>query len=119
LIKKPAVGWNPAEYCYSEVATGYGNQSYAGGKLDGTPEGRKISVSPNPTTDLINITTDEVGITQKIELFNNNGARVYSADVSGSNSQNHEISLGDLPAGVYFVNVHLFNGVKAFKVIKQ
>jgi len=130
LVKKPAVGWNPAEYCYSEVATGYGNQSYAGGKLDGTPleadtpglatEGRKISISPNPTTDLINITTDEFGITQKIEVFSSTGARVYSADVTGSNTQNHEISLRDLPAGVYFVNVHLFDGAMTVeKIIKQ
>jgi len=114
----------PNGQCYSKVASGNGSVNYRGARLqeispDMIKEVGTVNVSPNPATDLININIDRLEDAQKIELFNSNGVNVYSSDITDNTKQTYQISLKDLPSGIYFVNVHQSNGIKSVKVIKQ
>lgn len=112
------------KHCYSKVAFGYGNINTGADKLMSEQlQTQALMVSPNPATNLITVTlnlndNNKQNI-NKIELYNNIGEIVYSEDLNRYSKHTHQISIKDLPAGVYFVNVHQANKIETIKVIKQ
>ena len=77
-------------YFYSEKA------------ISGVPENHDspIKIYPNPANDYITVETDIFG-TSKLELFDIQGSKVFSLDISG----NKQISVSQLKTGLYFYRV--------------
>lgn len=78
-------------------------------------ENNHIKVYPNPTKDLLTITTDS--LLSRINITDINGRVVMNQKVS-SNS-NLELDLSSLNKGMYFVNVQTDTGSETVKVVKQ
>ncbi len=74
-----------------------------------------ISVFPNPVKDVVNIRNSK-NIDLKISLINTTGETIK---VINSISDNIQINMSGLPAGIYFININ--NGEASFiqKIIKQ
>ena len=70
-----------------------------------------LSVFPNPTTNIINITSDVK--VNKVTIFNITG------QVVGEYNSTTTIDINELATGIYFVNVATDNGSKNIKVIKE
>jgi hypothetical protein len=66
----------------------------------------KLSVYPNPATNVVNITNTVNAIISKIEMTDLNGRVVMSQNINATNGQ---VSISDLAVGVYQV---LINGGK-------
>lgn len=76
----------------------------------------EISVSPNPTDELINIRFIEysdIELPMTVELISSNG-ELISRDVCDE-IQDLKIIVGDLPIGYYFLQI----GQNTFKILKQ
>ncbi|MEO8516712.1 MAG: T9SS type A sorting domain-containing protein [Flavobacterium sp.] len=77
----------------------------------------KISVFPNPATNVVNISNaDNLDIT-KVEMVDING-RVIKA-VTPKTMSNIEINISDLTSGVYFMNIKTNEGMTTKKIIKE
>ncbi len=75
-----------------------------------------FNVFPNPTKDNITINLLQDVVKAKVEILNTMGQKVYSSNISlGDN----DISIADLPSGLYVVKI--IDGAKASvkKIIKQ
>lgn len=72
-----------------------------------------ISLYPNPTSSIVNISIDEVAKDMQIEIFNASGQLVASAIAKQGENK---FDLGDLPKGVYLIKVPSY---KMSKVIKK
>jgi hypothetical protein len=74
----------------------------------GTPEAptaENIKVYPNPAKDIVNVISYETGGIQAIDLVNLYGKTVRSYnnfDLGGSSAK---LTVGDIPAGVYFLRI--------------
>ena len=66
--------------------------------LDEYSPGEKISVYPNPVTDLLNIRTASEGLS--IELVQPDGRRIYA---SGMTDRSKTIDMSGLPPGIYLL----------------
>ncbi len=81
------------------------------------PEGSKLAVFPNPTTDVLNITNLNGGFAGAT-LTDLNGRTVKT--IAGKAGNEIQISIADLAAGVYMLNVTSNEGaVSTSKVIKK
>ncbi|MDG1332031.1 MAG: T9SS type A sorting domain-containing protein [Crocinitomicaceae bacterium] len=79
-------------------------------------EQSKLNVYPNPTNNLITLSSNDVQI-ERIQLINLQSQLVFSEETS---SKKVEINLEDYPSGIYFVSAELSNGQTVTKkVIKQ
>ena len=58
-------------------------------------------ISPNPTAEFLNITTNNTQSTANFQLFDNLGRLVFETDVSNFK----QISLKNLPNGIYFAKL--------------
>jgi IgA Peptidase M64/Secretion system C-terminal sorting domain len=69
-------------------------------------------ISPNPVSDVINITGNTDYNTEvKIELYNEIGAKMYEYQLKNvENAYEHSFSIRDLPNGTYIVILNLPNG---------
>lgn len=112
--------------CYSKVAYGFGNINNGEDKLISGHAGLNtslISVSPNPTNNLITVKLNFAETTQEfannIALYNSNGAVVYSKNLDDYSMPIHQISMADLSPGIYFVTVQTADNVASVKVIKR
>ncbi len=80
-------------------------QSYSVGLAEKqVPKKAVITISPNPTTDFLNIKITNPlsgNNTESIEIFNIIGKKVMT--VSLSKGENNKISLNNLSAGIYFI----------------
>lgn len=69
-----------------------------------------VSISPNPATNVLNITTDEQ--IQKVEIYSINGALVNSGN-------QNVIDISDLNQGMYLLTVQTSTGTTQTKFIKE
>ena len=88
-------------------------------KLKLLPEGISIymngvetSVFPNPATDMITVKTNV--LINSIQIFNNMGQVVYTANVNGEITT---INTTNLNAGIYFIKVNTVAGSQNVKVV--
>lgn len=72
------------------------------------------TVSPNPATDMINVTLNNVN---SLKLVDINGRVVYSENVNNKN--NTTINMSNLAKGIYSLQVITSTGVETKKVVKQ
>ena len=79
-------------------------------------EGVGLIVSPNPATNVINISDTFGDIYKNVELFNALGARVTSAMV---NSKTYQLDIANLASGLYMLVVTTDEGVKRQQIIKE
>ncbi|WP_298143089.1 T9SS type A sorting domain-containing protein [Flavobacterium sp.] len=81
------------------------------------PDGTKLAVFPNPTTDILNITNLTNGFASA-NVTDLNGRVVKS--VAGTVANEAQISIADLAAGIYLLNVTSNEGsVSTVKVVKK
>ncbi|MEO1448249.1 MAG: T9SS type A sorting domain-containing protein, partial [Bacteroidota bacterium] len=78
----------------------------------------QVSLSPNPTRGPVSISLRQVNVVQQIELFNQKGQQLFSRKISPQ-EVDIQLSLNELPAGLYFVQAHSTRGTQSFKLIKQ
>ncbi|MES2138716.1 MAG: GEVED domain-containing protein [Bacteroidota bacterium] len=80
-----------------------------------------ISVYPNPTTGLFNITTSNANFTQlTISVLDIQGKEVFTtSDKNYSVNYNKQINLEGLAKGIYFIKLNTGAGVKTQKLIIQ
>lgn len=71
-----------------------------------------ITLYPNPTSDYLNIRSDKN--IKKVELFDISGKLVLSSKL-----ENHRISVGKFPKGIYIVKIYTDNEVLSSKFIKN
>lgn len=76
-----------------------------------------LKVYPNPTNQLLNINTYDGVYIQKIELINTLGQK--HLEQSYPNLENVQIDVQQLPAGIYYLNVHSNKGlmIQSFQVL--
>jgi len=74
----------------------------------------KMSIYPNPTSGMLNITSNEE--IDSVEIFNSIGNTVVSSKVVGNSSA---IDMSNLPNGMYFVRVSTANGIETVKVVLE
>ena len=74
----------------------------------------EMSIYPNPTTGMLNITSNEE--IDSVEIFNSVGTAVISSKVAGNNPA---IDMSNLPNGMYFVRVYTANGIETVKVVLE
>jgi hypothetical protein len=82
--------------------------------LDLTAENVLI-VYPNPVTDELQITSDELRIGDIIELFDINGRRVFSHQISQLLNRHFTIDMSPFPSGIYILRI----GEQAVRIVKQ
>jgi hypothetical protein len=75
----------------------------------------KLSVFPNPSSDVVRIQTEGLSIT-KVELIDITGKRAL---VAAPNNSKHDISVSELAAGIYTVRVVTNNGVAVSRLVKN
>ena len=78
-----------------------------------------ISVYPNPTSGLFNISASNANFTQlTISVLDIQGKEVYNtSDKNNSNNYNKEINLDGLAKGIYYIKLNTGNAVKVQKVV--
>ena len=74
----------------------------------------EMSIYPNPTNGMLNITSNEE--IDSVEIFNSVGTAVISSTVAGNSSS---IDMSNLPNGMYFVRVYTANGIETVKVVLE
>lgn len=74
----------------------------------------EMSIYPNPTSGMLNITSNEE--INSVEIFNSIGNTVVSSKVAGNSSA---IDMSNLPNGMYFVRVSTLNGIETVKVVLE
>ena len=91
-----------------------GNKIFYSNMILGTPEvsKSKISVYPNPATDLVVI--ENLKPNSSLELIDNSGKLVKS--ISNNKTIKTEINIKNLPSGIYYLKV---DGQSAQKIVKK
>lgn len=77
----------------------------------------KFSIYPNPASSLLNISIGEFVIKAKISVFNFQGNLLISDEIIQSNQ--HQVDLSSIPAGVYFIQIASEKATKRMKFIKK
>lgn len=78
-------------------------------------ETMKVDVFPNPTNDLLNISVStEIN---SMEIINVLGQQVMNIPVT--NTSEYQISIKQLPSGIYFLNVKGNNFIKTERILKN
>lgn len=99
---------NDPDDCFSN---GFGGSILEYGK-------KQIVVSPNPVTDILNVSFDNVLKTiTSIELFTMNGTPLRQQLITEGMS-NIELYLGNLPSGIYLLKIKSIDGINTVKIIK-
>ena len=83
----------------------------------GLPENskaQKLVLYPNPVTNVLNITTSEATIIEKVSLYNLTGQLIKSVE-----GNQKTVDMSDLSSGNYFVKIQTNQGVINKKVIKK
>ena len=75
---------------------------------------QKLVLYPNPATNVLNITTSEATIIEKVSLYNLTGQLIKSVE-----GNQKTVDMSDLSSGNYFVKIQTNKGVINKKVIKK
>ncbi|MBK9423666.1 MAG: T9SS type A sorting domain-containing protein [Bacteroidetes bacterium] len=70
--------------------------------VNGNPDTHFQNVSPNPASDYIELTVDDVESSYQVTIFNITGEAIIKIEMEGND---RKISIADLSRGIYFVNV--------------
>jgi len=76
----------------------------------------KLSVYPNPATNVVNISNDINAIITAVEMTDLNGRVVKTQNVNATNGQ---IAIGDLSAGMYMMKIKTDQGTAVKKIVKE
>ncbi|MDP4282542.1 MAG: T9SS type A sorting domain-containing protein, partial [Bacteroidota bacterium] len=76
----------------------------------------KISVYPNPATEIITIKVPEGNTKVRIKIENIDGVEIMQKEIFESKVT---MGIGDLPRGLYFIRIMSENGMQVAKFIKQ
>lgn len=77
-----------------------------------------FQIFPNPATNLVTVNlTNTTNSNGSIKIINNLGSIVKIIDLGNDAIINKEISINDLPKGIYFVKTHLGNSSSSRKLI--
>lgn len=77
----------------------------------------KLSVYPNPTTGLVNISNDNNSSLTSVSIADLNGRTVKSLKLNGETTS--QINIADLSAGVYMMTISSDQGTATKKIIKN
>jgi len=77
-----------------------------------------ISIYPNPSNGVFNIAIPMIQNEITVEIYTIQ-SQLVSRKYYTVNNGKVEINMDDNPTGIYIVQVHLENNIKAFKIIKQ
>lgn len=77
----------------------------------------KLSVYPNPSNDIVNISSDSNVLLSNLNITDLNGRTVKTVKLNGEASA--QISISDLSAGVYMMNINSDQGSATKKIIKN
>jgi hypothetical protein len=75
-----------------------------------------VSISPNPTNDIVNINSDYV--INQIAIFSSAGQLIKQVAYT-TKSKNATVNLSDLDAGIYMVNIGTEGGIVVKKVVVE
>ena len=84
-----------------------------------TPDASTLSIHPNPTNDIINISIDKITSDVQVVIYNNIGQVVYNQRETIENGMNTTINLSGLATGTYILQVRSDEDVWTKKVIKR
>ena len=84
-----------------------------------TPAEAKLSIHPNPTNDVINVSIDNVSSDVQIMVYNSVGQMVYMQNETVENGLFTTIDLNNLSTGTYILQVRSDVNVWTKKVIKK
>lgn len=73
----------------------------------------KVSVYPNPSSDIINITLHPSNTLKAVEIYSLTGQLVFKGN------QETTLNIGNLNSGIYMLKVSTENGVASKKLLKQ
>lgn len=76
----------------------------------------KLSVYPNPATNVVNISSTVNATINTVEMTDLNGRVVMTKSVNATNGQ---IAIGDLATGVYMMKITTDQGTAVKKIVKQ
>jgi YD repeat-containing protein len=78
----------------------------------------KISVYPNPTTDIIHINCEETDAESSIDayLFSSSGEMIHSFIIDKTNKI---INLDNYATGIYYLKIRINEKVESWKIVKQ
>ncbi len=82
---------------------------------NGIPDIQFLKVNPNPASDYIELSIDEVESTYQVTIYNITGEAVVKFEMDGNN---RKIPIANLSQGIYFVNVITENQQFNAKFIK-
>ena len=77
-----------------------------------------VVVSPNPTTDLLNIKVNNANTPVTLKLYNLSGKMIYETSISNT-SQETIFSLRNQAQGIYILKVNDANTTISSKIIKK
>lgn len=77
----------------------------------------KLSVYPNPSNDIVNISSNSNVLLSDLSITDLNGRTVKTVKLNGEASA--QISISDLSAGVYMMNINSDQGSVTKKIIKN
>src|SRR5690606_23265803 len=77
----------------------------------------QLSIYPNPSSDVINITNASNILLNGVEIIDLNGRVVKSAKFNGVSEA--QVNISDLSAGMYLMNVSSDQGTTTKKIVKK
>lgn len=80
------------------------------------PEVNEFSIYPNPTTDFINIESNEISQNASISIYNIQGALVQQLPL---NSAKQQIDVSKYINGLYLIKIINCNQTRTFKILKN
>ena len=84
-----------------------------------TPKEAKLSIHPNPTNDIINVSLENISSDVNIVIYNSVGQVVYSQKEAVVNGFNTTVNLSDLSSGSYILQVRSDDNVWTKQIIKR
>ena len=84
-----------------------------------TPEAHKLSIHPNPTSNIINVSIEDISSDVNVVIYNNIGQVVYTTKSAVENGFNTTINLNDLSTGTYILQIRSDENVWTKKIIKR
>lgn len=89
-------------YAGSTYTTNIAEYTCATDGIHNIPASAKVTVYPNPTTGLINISTENIQTGSSVEVYDLLGQRIYQSSIRSSRT---EINLSDRAPGTYLYHI--------------
>ena len=83
------------------------------------PQASILRIHPNPTSNIINISLENVSSNVQIKVYNSLGQVVYTQSETAIDGLNTVLNIGDLSNGMYILQVRSDDDVWTRKIIKK